>query len=568
MTATPSTAAAPRLESLGKPRSITLRNLRERLIFAFLVTCGVFTLAITITIIYILFHESIGFFTTEMESAQTEGTERVSISLSDFFLDLKWAPLLGAEQHFGVWPLVWSTMMVTIVAMMLALPLGLIVAIWLSEYAPSKVRAFIKPVLEILAGIPTVVFGYFALTILTPALQFSWWKNEAGEAWNPLDIHGYNAIAAGLAVGIMCLPIVTSLSEDALRAVPKALREGSFGLGASRFETSVRVVLPAALSGIVAAFLLAFARAVGETMIVALAAGGNPVPLHQIVDPPQVNLPMVAVGSELEQEWAEQGQVGGAARVEGSRLVLTGGSYATREIEVTGSESLDKVVVTLVDAPDPAGRVVAKLYKVDGDSRTLIQEAQLPIPEGQVDPAIEAAAATRAAAAAEAAAESGTPPATQPAAAAEGTPGSAVAAAPAPTGAEGAEGDEGEAIDETEKKVKIEPGKSIVMQDLKLKEGDFALTLEAIDTPAVVDTLYIDGHEPKPLWERALIPIDPRSQVQPMTGFMVNIFKGDAPHGTVEYYSAYAVGATLFVITLTLTVLGGYVRKRFRNEYD
>jgi len=555
MTATPSTAAAaPRLEGFGKPRSITLRKLRERLIFAFLVTCGVFTLAITITIVYILFHESIGFFTTEMESAQTEGTERVSISLSDFFLDLKWAPLLGAEQHFGVWPLVWSTMMVTIVAMMLALPLGLIVAIWLSEYAPSKVRAFIKPVLEILAGIPTVVFGYFALTILTPALQFSWWKNEAGEAWNPLDIQGYNAIAAGLAVGIMCLPIVTSLSEDALRAVPKALREGSFGLGASRFETSVRVVLPAALSGIVAAFLLAFARAVGETMIVALAAGGNPVPLHQIVDPPQVNLPMVAVGSELEQQWAEQGQVGGAARVEGSRLVLTGGSYATREIEVTGSESLDKVVVTLVDAPDPAGRVVAKLYEVDGDSRTLIQEAQLPIPEGRVDPAIEAAAATQPAAAA-----------------AEGTPGSPDAAAPAPTGAEGAEGDvgdEGEAIDETEKKVKIEPGKSIVMQDLKLKEGDFALTLEAIDTPAVVDTLYIDGHEPKPLWERALIPIDPRSQVQPMTGYMVQIFSGDAPHGTVEYYSAYAVGATLFVITLTLTVLGGYVRKRFRNEYD
>lgn len=150
--------------------------------------------------------------------------------------------------------------------MAVALPLGLITAIYLSEYAPARVRDVLKPVLEVLAGIPTVVFGFFALTVITPGLQ--WFHDGFGV---------YNATSAGLAVGIMCLPIVCSLTEDALRAVPRNLREAAYGLGATRFEVSLKVVVPAALSGIIAAFLLAIARAVGETMIVALAAGSTPM---------------------------------------------------------------------------------------------------------------------------------------------------------------------------------------------------------------------------------------------------------------------------------------------------
>jgi len=152
---------------------------------------------------------------------------------------------------------------VTFVAALVALPLGLITAIFLSEYAPRRLRAAIKPVLEILAGIPTVVYGFFALTVITPSLRF---LHEGFEV--------YNAASAGLAVGIMCLPIVSSLSEDALQAVPRSLREGAYACGATRFDVSVKVVTPAALSGILAAFLLAIARAIGETMIVSLAAGG------------------------------------------------------------------------------------------------------------------------------------------------------------------------------------------------------------------------------------------------------------------------------------------------------
>ncbi len=189
-------------------------------------------------------------------------------SLWGFLTDLRWSPLLGSQKHFGIWPLIGGTLLISLIAMIVALPLGLITAIYLSEYAPTRVRNVLKPALEIIAGIPTVVFGYFALTVLTPGLQ-----------WLHGGFNVYNATSAGIAVGIMCLPIVTSLSEDALRAVPRSLRAGAFGLGATRFEVSVRVVAPAALSGIIAAFLLAIARAVGETMIVSLAAGSTPMPL-------------------------------------------------------------------------------------------------------------------------------------------------------------------------------------------------------------------------------------------------------------------------------------------------
>jgi len=220
---------------------------------AALIGCGVFSIATTLTIIIILAVEVFRFFRLD------------EVSFWGFISGTKWSPLLGAEKHFGVWPLICGTLLVTAVAMSVALPLGLITAIWLSEYARPKVRAVIKPVIEVLAGIPTVVFGFFALTVITPGLR---WIHEGFGV--------YNATSAGLAVAVMCLPIVTSLSEDALRAVPRSLREGAFGLGATRFEVAVKVVTPAALSGIVAAFLLAIARAVGETMIVALAAGASP----------------------------------------------------------------------------------------------------------------------------------------------------------------------------------------------------------------------------------------------------------------------------------------------------
>jgi phosphate transport system permease protein len=187
---------------------------------------------------------------------------RDEVTVVGFLTGTEWNPLLGAEKHFGIWPLVCGTMLVTAVAMLIAIPLGLVTAIFLSEYAPATIRAVLKPTLEVLAGVPTVVYGFFALTVITPFLR---------------TIHDgfeiYNVFSAGLAVGIMCLPIVCSISEDAIRAVPRSLREGAYGLGATKFDVSVKVTVPAALSGIVAASLLAIARAVGETMIVALAAG-------------------------------------------------------------------------------------------------------------------------------------------------------------------------------------------------------------------------------------------------------------------------------------------------------
>ena len=202
--------------------------------------------------------------------------------VADFLTGGEWNPKLGSTPHFGIWPLISGTLMVTLIAMLVAGPLGLITAIWLAEYAPKRVRDVLKPVLEILAGVPTVVLGFFALTVITPQLRFEQFPMSLLSGIlgvNPFNIGTYNVLSAGIAVGILTLPIITSLTEDALRAVPRALREGSFGLGATRFETSIKVTTPAALSGIIAAFLLAIARCVGETMIVALAAGQQPIDL-------------------------------------------------------------------------------------------------------------------------------------------------------------------------------------------------------------------------------------------------------------------------------------------------
>jgi len=186
------------------------------------------------------------------------------VSLFDFLTDTQWTPLF-AEKHFGIVVLASATSLTTAIALIVSLPIGLLAAIYLSEYAPERMRKILKPGLEVLAGIPTVVYGYFALLFVTPLLK----------QLIP-SIAGFNALSAGLVMGIMIIPTVASLSEDALYAVPQSLREGAYALGATRREVVTGVVVPAALSGVVAAFILAVSRAVGETMIVAIAAGQNP----------------------------------------------------------------------------------------------------------------------------------------------------------------------------------------------------------------------------------------------------------------------------------------------------
>lgn len=249
--AAPALAIGP--AAMGSPRSYPVRVAREAMVYGLLILCGLFSLCTTLAIIVVL----------SVETSKFIGME--GVTLVGFLTGTEWNPMLGATKHFGIWPLVCGTLLVTAVAMGLALPLGMVTAIFLSEYAPRRVRDVLKPTLEVIAGIPTVVFGFFALTVITPTLQ-----------WLHGGFNVYNAASAGLAVGIMCVPIVCSLSEDALRAVPRSLREAAYGLGGTRLEVSLRVVVPAALSGIIAAFLLAIARAVGETMIVALAAGSSP----------------------------------------------------------------------------------------------------------------------------------------------------------------------------------------------------------------------------------------------------------------------------------------------------
>ncbi|MCA1586393.1 MAG: phosphate ABC transporter permease subunit PstC [Acidobacteria bacterium] len=186
------------------------------------------------------------------------------VPLLEFLTGTEWTPLF-ANQRFGVLPLVGGTLLVSAIAMAVALPMGLLSAIYLSEYAPDSLRRVVKPVLEILAGVPTVVYGYFALMFVTPALQ----RVLPGLA-------GFNALSPGIVMGIMILPLVSSLSEDAMRAVPRGLREGAYALGATRMQTAWQIVVPAAFSGITAAFILGVSRAVGETMIVAIAAGQQP----------------------------------------------------------------------------------------------------------------------------------------------------------------------------------------------------------------------------------------------------------------------------------------------------
>jgi phosphate transport system permease protein len=186
------------------------------------------------------------------------------VSLVEFFTGTKWNPQIG---QFGIWPLVTATLMTSIIAMIVALPLGLCAAIYLSEYASPRARSILKPILEILSGIPTVVYGYFALTFMTVLLR---------KIFGMETVQIYNTASAGIVIGILILPLVSSMSEDALSAVPRSLREAAYGMGATKWETATKVVVPAALSGITAAFIVSISRAIGETMIVAIAAGAGP----------------------------------------------------------------------------------------------------------------------------------------------------------------------------------------------------------------------------------------------------------------------------------------------------
>jgi len=227
-------------------------HLGETLIRSFLFFCGAFSIFTTVGIVYELGKEALLFF------------RNPEVNLLGFFTGTKWQPHTGM---FGILPLVNATLITTTIAMLIAFPLGLAVAIYMSEYARPKARRVLKPVLEILAGIPTVVYGYFALTFMTPLLRSIFGKDV-------VDI--YNMASGGLVMGILILPLITSMSEDALAAVPHALREAAYGLGATKLETAVKVVLPAAISGLAAAFIVGISRAIGETMIVAIAVGAGP----------------------------------------------------------------------------------------------------------------------------------------------------------------------------------------------------------------------------------------------------------------------------------------------------
>lgn len=227
-----------------------LSNVKEKAIESLLLFAALTSVAITIGIVGVLVYESIGFFR--------------HISLLDFLTDSQWTPLFS-EPHYGILPLVSGTIVTTAVALTVAVPMGSLIAIYLSEYASRGIREIVKPSLELLSAVPTVVYGYFALLFVTPALQNVW-----------PELPGFNMLSAGLVIGIMIVPYVSSVSEDAMRAVPVHLREGAFALGATRMQTALRVVFPSALSGITAAYVLGISRAIGETMVVAIAAGMQP----------------------------------------------------------------------------------------------------------------------------------------------------------------------------------------------------------------------------------------------------------------------------------------------------
>jgi len=243
---TPETVRAAGAYSFKNER----KSVMNRLMPVLLMLCASVSIITTVGIVYTLVSETVLFFR--------------EVPIVEFLTGTRWSPLFE-PRAFGILPLLAGTLLITIIACVVAMPIGLASAVYLSEYAPRRVRNVVKPILEVLAGVPTIVYGYFALSFMTPIVRAIF--PETGI---------FNALSAGIVVGIMIIPMVTSLSEDAMNAVPKSLRDGAYALGATKFESALKIVLPAALSGIVASFVLAFSRAVGETMIVTVAAGATP----------------------------------------------------------------------------------------------------------------------------------------------------------------------------------------------------------------------------------------------------------------------------------------------------
>ena len=227
-----------------------LLRTKERVIESLLLLSALSSIFVTLSIVFVLFYEAAAFFK--------------DVSIWEFLTGRQWTPLF-AQPKFGILPLVTGTLLVTGIAVLVALPIGLIVAVYLSEYSPFKIKEMVKPILELLAAVPTVVYGYFALLFLTPVLQ----------NFIP-NLSGFNALSPGIIMGIMIIPYVSSVSEDAMKAVPMHIREGSYAMGATKFQTAFKVVIPSAFSGIAAAFVIGVSRAIGETMVVAIAAGMMP----------------------------------------------------------------------------------------------------------------------------------------------------------------------------------------------------------------------------------------------------------------------------------------------------
>ena len=257
------------------------RNVKERVIELILMLAALSAVFTTFAIVAILLFESLGFFKT--------------VSLVEFFTGTEWTPLFE-DAHYGIMPLIAGTLTTSFVALAVAVPVGTIAAIYLSEFASHKTREITKPILELLVGVPTIAFGYFALLFVTPLLQIIY-----------PDLPGFNMLSAGLVMGVMIVPYIASVAEDAMRAVPMSMREGSYAMGATRFQTAIRVVTPAATSGIVAAYILAVSRAVGETMVVAVAAGQQP---NLTFDPTQGAATITAYIVQVAMGDLPQGSIG------------------------------------------------------------------------------------------------------------------------------------------------------------------------------------------------------------------------------------------------------------------
>jgi phosphate transport system permease protein len=250
-------------ETSSLRRRFSWTRVREQVIHSILFGCALLSVLTTISIIYVLITESL--FAIPPQTAFFQ-----DVSYREFFSETRWTPQYADEQkHFGILPLVSGTFLVTGISAIIGLPMGLLIAIYLSEYASPNARKWVKPILEILAGIPTVVYGYFALRFLTPVVI-----EPIFHDWLGMTVFGKNALAGGIVVGLMIIPMVASLSEDVMRSVPNSLRESGYALGSTKFDVSSKIVVPAALSGIFAAFLLALSRSIGETMAVTIASAG------------------------------------------------------------------------------------------------------------------------------------------------------------------------------------------------------------------------------------------------------------------------------------------------------